>query len=120
MNEILEDKQGRDERRSEPRSIADQYCSVEFSTSKVEPNYQFKIRDVSSSGLCILVKDGSAVLNHLHVGDIMEMKYYQVKRSERPELIRTEIKHITRDDQGRYKGNYLVGLSAIKRETAKS
>jgi hypothetical protein len=113
MNERIKNKCEGKERRSEPRLTADQYSSVEFSTSKVEPNYQFKIRDVSSSGLCILVKDGSAVLNQLQVGDVMDMKYYQVKRSERPELIRTEIKHITRDDQGRYKGNYLVGLSAI-------
>ena len=115
MNEVNGNKREGEERRSETRSIADQYCSVEFSTSKVEPNYQFKIRDVSSSGLCILVNNRSAVLNHLHVGDIMDMKYYQVKRSERPELIKTKIKHITKDDRGRYKGNYLVGLSAIKK-----
>ncbi len=32
-----------EEKRSEPRLIADQYCSVEFSISKEEPNYLFKM-----------------------------------------------------------------------------
>ncbi len=104
-----------EEERSEPRLIADQYCSVEFSISKGEPNYLFEIRDMSSSGLCIIVKEGSAILNHLKVGDIMDMKYYQPKKAERPELIKTEIKHITKDDLGRYKGNYLVGLSVVEK-----
>ena len=91
----------------------DQYSSVEFS-SKTEPNHLFKIRDMSPTGLCILVKEGSAVLNHLRVGDIMEMKCYQPRKAKSPELIKTKIKHITKKDLGRYKGNYLVGLSVIE------
>ena len=104
-----------EEKRSEPRLIADQYCSVEFSISKREPDYIFEIRDTSSSGLCIIVKEGSAILNHLRVGDIMDMKYYYPKNAKSPELIKTEIKHITKDNLGRYKGNYLVGLSVVKK-----
>jgi hypothetical protein len=66
--------------------------------------------------LCIIiVKEGSAILNHLKVGDIMDMKIYQPKKAERPELIKTEIKHITKDDLGGYKGNYLVGLSVVEK-----
>lgn len=94
--------------------LNDQYSSVEFSTNKTEPNHLFKIRDMSPFGLCFLVKEGSAVLNHLKVGDIMEMKCYQPKKAKRPELIKTKIKHITKNDLGRYKGNYLVGLSVIE------
>ena len=104
-----------EEKRSEPRLIADQYCCVEFSISKGEPNYLFEIRDMSSSGMCIIVKEGSDVLNHLKVGDIIDMKYYHPKKAERPESIRAEIKHITEDDLGRYKGNYLVGLSVVEK-----
>lgn len=104
------------EKRSEPRLIPDQHCSLEFSTSKREPNYLFKISHMSSSGLCIIVKEGSALLKHLKVGDIMDMKYCQPKKSEKPELIKTEIKHITRDDLGRYKKSYLVGLSVVEKE----
>lgn len=110
--EIVEDE----EKRSEPRLIANKYCSVEFSTSKVEPDYLFKLMDMSSSGLCIIVKEGSAVLNNLKVGDIMDMKYFQSEKAAKPEIIKTEIKHITKDDVGRYKGNYLVGLSMVEKE----
>ena len=104
-----------EEERSEPRLIPDQDCRVEFSISKEKPDYLFEIRDVSSSGLCIIVKDGSNILNHIKVGDILDMKYYHPKKSESPERIKTEIKHITIDDRGRYKGNYLVGLSVVKK-----
>ena len=104
-----------EEERSEPRLIADQYCSVEFSISKEIPDYLFEIKDMSSSGLCIIVKEGSAIINHLKVGDIIDMKYYHSKKAKRPELIETEIKHITKDNLGRYKGNYLVGLSVVKK-----
>jgi hypothetical protein len=103
-----------EEERSEPRLIADKYCRVEFSISKEKPDYLFEIRDTSSSGLCIIVKEGSDILNHLKVGDIMNMKYYYSKKAKRPDLIKTEIKHITKDNLGRYKGNYLVGLSFVK------
>ena len=104
-----------EEERSEPRLEADQYCNVEFSISKEKPDYLFEIRDVSSFGLCIIVKDGSTILNHIKVDDIMDMKYYHPKKAKRPELIKTEIKHITKDNLGRYKGNYLVGLSVLKK-----
>ena len=104
-----------EEKRSEPRSITDQYCSVEFSISEEVSNYLFEIKNMSSFGLCIIVKEGSAILNHLRVGDIMDIKYYQQEKPERPELIKTEIKHITKDDFGRYKGHYFVGLSVVEK-----
>ena len=104
-----------EEKRTEPRLIADQYCSVEFSISKEQPDYLFEIKDMSSFGLCIIVKEGSTIINHLKVGDIIDMKYYQSKRTLKPELIKTEIKHITKDDLGQYKGNYLVGLSVVEK-----
>ena len=103
------------EKRSEPRSITNQYCSVEFSINEEVSNYLFEIKNISSFGLCIIVKEGSAILNHLKVGDIMDIKYYTPEKTERPELIKTEIKHITKDDFGRYKGNYLVGLSLVEK-----
>jgi hypothetical protein len=41
---------------SEPRTILDQYRSVEFSVSKTDPVFQFRVRDVSPSGMGILSK----------------------------------------------------------------
>lgn len=109
---------GRDpgpEKRSEPRKIVDDYYSVEFSISRQLPVYQFRVRDMSPWGLGILVKDDSPVLNRLAAGDVVEMKYNPADRKGFAELLRTEIRHITRLDQGRFKGHYLVGLRILER-----
>jgi len=47
------------EKRSEPRRIIDQYHSVEFSLRDCAFTYQFKIWDISSKGICVLVKEDS-------------------------------------------------------------
>ena len=101
------------EKRSEPRSIIDQYYSVEFSLSGCSFVYQFKIWDISTKGICVLVKKGSDLLNHVKVGDVVNLKYYTTDSSKPIEFLKTEIKHITKDEQGRFKGVYLVGLSIL-------
>ena len=101
-------------RRSESRSIVDQYFSVELLISDLVPiAYQFKIRDISSSGMGFLVKEDSDLLQHLKVGEVINMKYNPVESSEQPKHLKTEIKHITPDEQGRFKGHYLVGLAIL-------
>ena len=107
-------REGEIEKRSELRNILDQYYSVEFSISSWEPVYLFKIRDVSSLGTGILVKENSAVLKHLNVGDVLDMKYNPAKSPDLPECVRTEIKHITKFDHGPYRGYYLVGLLLLR------
>lgn len=104
------------ERRSKPRSIIDQYYSVEFSVSGAAFVYQFKIRDISPKGICVLVKEDSDLLHHLQVGDILTLKYYTTDSSKPVEYLKTEIRHITKDDTGRFKGVYLVGLSILEDE----
>jgi len=104
------------DRRSETRSSVDQYISVEFSTSELEHVYKFRIRNISPSGMGVLVKESSEVLKHLKVGDILNMKYYRLELSEQPEHLKTEIKHITKNDEGRFRGNYLVGLSILEKQ----
>jgi len=103
------------EKRSEPRKILDQYFSVEFSISKMLPVHQFKVRDVSPSGIGILVNERSAVLDHLAVGKILEMKYNPRDSSDLPESLETKIGHITKIEQGKYKGHYLVGMLILKK-----
>ena len=94
MKQTENGKKGR-EKRSEPRKILDQYFSVEFSISKMLPIYQFKIRDVSPPGIGILVNESSAVLDHLEVGAVLEMKYNPRNSADLPEYLKTEIRHIT-------------------------
>ena len=103
------------ERRFETRSVADQYSIVEFSVEGLSHLYQFKLWNISPLGVGVLVMRGSEVLKHLKVGDILNMKYYREQPSEQPEQLKTEIKHITKDDQGRFRGNYLVGLSILEK-----
>ncbi len=104
------------ERRSEPRMIIEEYCSVEFSISRLEPAYQFRIREMSSSGMGILVKEDSALLKPLSVGDILNLKYNPVDPLDPPEYLKTEIKHITKDEHGRFRGHYFVGLSILGKQ----
>ena len=108
------------ERRSEPRSIIDQYYSVEFSIRECPFTYQFKIWDISPRGICALVKEDSDLLNYLKVGDILNLKYYTTDSSKPIEFLKTEIRHITKDDTGRFKSLYLVGLSILGKEKSPS
>ena len=103
------------EKRSEPRKILEDYFSVEFSVSSELPVHQFKVRDISPSGIGILVNEGSAVLAHLKVGDVLDMKYNPANASDLAKNLKTEIRHITKMEQGRYRGHYLVGMLIIER-----
>ncbi|MGD8960490.1 MAG: hypothetical protein PVI27_11645 [Desulfobacteraceae bacterium] len=99
------------ERRTEPRQLTEDYHSVEFRLLGLEAVYQFKIWDMSCKGMCLLVKEESEVLNHLAVGDILEMRYCPAGPWGDARRMRTEIRHISRDEKGRFKGHLLVGLS---------
>jgi hypothetical protein len=99
------------ERRAEKRLPADRYYSVQFSVSGLKSHYQFKTWNISQKGLCILVKQDSAILEHLHAGDVLEMTYYASDPVGTQERLKTRIQHITLNDSGRFKGHYLVGLS---------
>ena len=93
--------------------IIKNYCSVEFSVSSSDPIHLFGIRDVSSSGIGILVKEDSSVLKHLRVGDVINIKYNPAIPSDLPENLDTKIIHITKADQETFKGHYWIGLSIL-------
>jgi hypothetical protein len=99
------------ERRAEPRQLTEEYHSVEFRLNGLEAVYQFKIWDMSTKGMCLLVKEESAVLNHLAVGDVFEMRYCPAGPWGNARRMRTEIRHISKDEKGRFKGHLLVGLA---------
>lgn len=106
------------ERRSESRTELDQYYSVEFSAPGATYAYQFRIWDLSSEGICVVVKDDSDLLKHLKVGDVLNMKYYTTDSSGQTVYLKTQIKHITKDEQGRFKGHTLVGLLILEKQTS--
>lgn len=103
------------EKRSEPRLAPDKYHSVEIPIKGVPYTYQFKIWDRSLKGLCVVVKEDSEFMKYLKVGDIFDMKYYGEDPRESAECLKTEVRHITKDEEGRFKGHYLVGISILGR-----
>jgi len=103
--------ESRPERRAERRAIDGRYYSVQFTTEGLDSFYQFKLWNISPKGMCILVKEESEVLKHLKVGDAIEMIYYLTDSLGAFEKIKTQIKHITKNEDGRFEGHYLVGLA---------
>lgn len=102
------------ERRVESRTTPDKYHSVQFTKQGLDITYQFKIWNISTKGMCILVRQDSPVLSHLKVGDILDMSYYLESGKRPAEDSRTEIIHITKGEPGHYEGHYMVGLSKIE------
>jgi len=101
------------ERRSELRKVPEKYYSVEFSIKGLDYIYQFKLRDISEKGVCIVVKNNSAVLNFIKINDIINMKYYASESPTQTKTLKTKIKHITKYDEGRFKGHCLLGLAIL-------
>ena len=104
------------EKRAEPRTELEKYHSVEFKVADLGSLYQFKIWNMSSKGMCLLVREDSHILENLEVGTVLDMKYHTTDFSLPPEELRTQIKHVTKEDQGRFKGHYLVGLLILENQ----
>ena len=101
------------EKRKEERTNAD-LSSVEFCVNTFALAYQFKILETSTSGMSILIKEGSAILNHLEEGMILEMKYYPENEAETPKILKTKIIHITKSGSTRLRGHYQVGIQLLE------
>ena len=91
----------------------DRYSSVEIAINNAEPAYMFRIRKTPSAGVGILVKEDSAVLKYLRVGDHLNLKYNRFEASDLPEYIKTEIKYITKFDQIRPNRHYWVNFAVL-------
>jgi hypothetical protein len=94
---------------------ANHYYSVEFSPSGVEIPYQFRLWNIASRPLCVVVREDSEIVSRLRVGEIFNMKYYSTDDVRPGEYLETAISEITRDDAGPFKGHYLVGLEIMPR-----
>ncbi|MFC1533537.1 hypothetical protein ACFL7M_09265 [Thermodesulfobacteriota bacterium] len=92
----------------------DDYHSVEFSVKGLDLPYQFRIWDNASESINVLVKENSSVLPLLRVGDKLDTKYYSDKSIYPSKKMRTIVRHITKNNNGRLKGHYLIGLKIIE------
>ncbi|MFC1867552.1 hypothetical protein ACFL0H_05400 [Thermodesulfobacteriota bacterium] len=100
----------------EDNFMASPYHSVELSIDGLSYLYQFKLWNESSEAMRVIVREGSEILSRLKVGKRFNMKYYSNDVSCTSRHLKTEILHITRADDGRFKGHYLVGLSIVENQ----
>jgi hypothetical protein len=80
-----------------------------------KPIYQFRVINVTRNGAGLLIKDDSAFLEMIEVGQIIEVDFISPEGTDPSGMFKTEIKHITKLDQQKYKGHQLVGLSILKK-----
>jgi hypothetical protein len=64
-----------------------------------------------------VVKEESEILTFMRVGDTIKMKYYILNPAYPPKYLPTKIRHITREDQGRFKGHVVIGLDILEDPT---
>jgi hypothetical protein len=100
------------EKRSELRKTDEPMRSVELKLPSL-PIYLFKVKDTSQNGFCLLVKEDSDILNHIHVGQVLNIRSNSEDKLEPAEILLSEIKHITKKGKGSYKGHLLVGLKIL-------
>jgi hypothetical protein len=106
------------DRRTELRTTAEDFYSVEINLGGNLPVYRFKLRDISDHGICILIKKQSPLLPYLQVGGRLDLQFYSDQRDGVPRLLATEIRHITEGKPGNFKGHVLVGLQVLVGSTA--
>ena len=92
-----------------------QYHSVEFSINELCVPHQFRIWNIASTPTCVLVKEDSRILPLLRVGDTLNLKYHPTASAHSTHFLKTTIGHITKHDQGRFKGHYIVELQILQR-----
>ncbi len=103
------------DRRSEAREPSRKFHSVEMKLSSL-PIYLFKLKDISSKGASFLVKEGSSILKHLKVGQILDMRYHSEDEMEPSEIFKSEIKYIKKNHEGAFNGHYSVGIMLLEKQ----
>lgn len=102
------------ERRSEDRRIVNKYYTVEFLVNDIRLEYRFKIWDISSHGISLLVDEDSDLLNYLKVGDVIYLRYHTDKSLKPVDYVKTSIRHISREAVEHINGCCVVGLSILQ------
>ena len=101
-------------KRSEPRSTTTRDYRMEIKFVG-EPIYQFRLINVTNEGASILVKDDSAFLNMIEVGQITDANFISPKGSNPSGAYKIQVKHVSKLDTNMYKGHRLVGISMLDR-----
>jgi hypothetical protein len=100
------------EKRSAKRAVPIGFNRAEIKLTGI-PLYQFKLKDVSDNGASLLVKENSDMMTHLEVSQSLEIKVLSDSLADLNGYYKAKIKHITKIEEGRYKGHYMVGMRML-------
>lgn len=92
---------------------AAKYHSVEVCPNGNIVPHLFKIWHMNKTSMAILIREDSSLLPYIHEGDRLEMVYYPFASTYPSESLETKIKQISREEQGRYKGHFIVDLAVV-------
>lgn len=109
--ENLAVKLGLSEEKDGGETRTSNYHSVEFLIHELAYTYQFKIWNMDPRSMHIIIKEDSDILNCLKVGNRFRIRCYSAEMLSSSKLLETEVKNITKDDEGKFKGHYIVHLS---------
>ncbi len=101
-------------KRSEPRRAKLRNYRIEIKFVG-KPIYQFRVINVTAKGAGLLIKDDSAFLKMIKVGQIVEADFISPEGTAPSGLYQAEIKHVTKLDMQEHRGHQLVGLSILKK-----
>jgi hypothetical protein len=102
------------ERRKGERETADHKYSAIVRISGV-PIYQLKLKDISRSGTCLVVKENSAILEYFKIGQALEIRYHYRNGPKSGVHYMCEIRHVTKAEQGRYRGHFFIGTRIVSK-----
>ena len=102
------------EKRAEPRRTELRNYRVEIQLIG-QPIYQFRVNNVSTKGAGILIKDDSAFISMIEVGQILTVNFISPKGTAPSGIYKSQIEHITTPDKSGVKGHQLVGILILEK-----
>jgi hypothetical protein len=103
------------ESRSEPRIPASEGAIISFKPPGSDWEYNIKLRDFSTSGLGLLVKEDSDLLKYIRVGDVFAVNYHEDSvPMARARYRKVQVRHISFPAAGRPENHRIVGLHFLE------
>lgn len=104
---------GSPERRTTPRYAATSEHMVEFVFAG-NPIYQLKAKDISETGIGVIVKPNSKFMSLIEIGQEMVVKLLSPAETRHVQgNYRVKIAHITDLENGKFSGHKLVALTLV-------
>jgi len=84
---------------------------VKVASEGIECSHQFRIWSGDPHSMFVLVKHSPEIMDRFKVGEVVKMKDYTHGSDCRTKMMDTKIQQIIKEDQGRFRGHYVVGLA---------